>query len=94
VLGQLTLVRFPNAGGLSADGRNLLAETASSGSPTPSAPGLNGTGLVQGGFLEQSNVDVVSEMVNLIMAQRSYEFNLRSIKAADEMLSSTTQLVN
>jgi flagellar basal-body rod protein FlgG len=92
-LGQLQLVRFPNPGGLSAQGRNLLAQTDSSGAPTSSTPGQQGIGLVRGGFLEQSNVDVVGELVSLIMAQRSYEFNLRSIKAADEMLLATTQIV-
>ena len=69
VLGQLSLVRFPNPAGLSAEGRNLFAETASSGSAIVASPGLNGTGLVRQGFQEKSNVDVVSELVNLITAQ-------------------------
>jgi flagellar basal-body rod protein FlgG len=92
-VGQLTLVRFPNPAGLSAEGRNLFAETASSGSPTTATPGLNGTGMLRQGFLERSNVDVVGELVNLILAQRAYEFNTRSIRTADNMLSETTQLI-
>jgi flagellar basal-body rod protein FlgG len=92
VLGQLTLVRFPNPAGLNNVGGNLVAETASSGPPTISTPGLNGTGFLQQGFLEQSNVDVVTELVNLILAQRGYEFNTRAIRTADDMLSNTTNL--
>lgn len=92
-VGQLTLARFPNPAGLSAEGRNLYAETASSGSPNMASPGLSGTGLLRQGFLERSNVDVVTELVNLILAQRAYEFNTRSIRAADNMLSETSQLL-
>jgi flagellar basal-body rod protein FlgG len=92
-VGQLTLTRFPNPAGLSAEGRNLFAETASSGSPSSSAPGLNGTGSLKSGYLEGSNVDVVAELTNLIIAQRAYEFNTRSIRTADNMLSETTQLI-
>jgi flagellar basal-body rod protein FlgG len=92
-VGQLTLTRFPNPAGLSAEGGNLFSETASSGSPIIATPGLNGTGMLQQGFLERSNVDMVNEMVNLILAQRAYEFNTRSIKTADNMLSDTTELV-
>lgn len=92
-VGQLTLVRFPNPAGLSAEGRNLFAESASSGSPNTATPGLNGTGFLRQAFLERSNVDVVSELVNLILAQRAYEFNTRSIKTADNMLAETSQLI-
>jgi len=92
-VGQLTLARFPNEAGLSAEGGNLFAETASSGSPNTATPGLNGTGMLQQGFLESSNVNMVNEMVNLILAQRAYEFNTRSIKAADNMLSDTSALI-
>jgi flagellar basal-body rod protein FlgG len=93
VLGQLTLVRFQNPAGLSAEGRNLFAETASSGAPLIATPGQNGVGLTQQGFLERSNVDVVSELINLILAQRAYEFNTRAVRSADNMLASTTDLV-
>lgn len=92
-LGQLTLVRFPNPAGLNAEGRNLFAETASSGSPIIATPGQNGTGLIRQGFLERSNVEAVTELVNLILAQRAFEFNTRSIRTSDEMLASATSLV-
>jgi flagellar basal-body rod protein FlgG len=93
VLGQLTLVRFQNPAGLSAEGRNLFAETASSGAPIIATPGQNGVGFTQQGFLERSNVDVVNELVNLIVAQRAYEFNTRAVRTADNMLASTTDLI-
>jgi flagellar basal-body rod protein FlgG len=92
ILGQLTLVRFPNPSGLSNVGRNLMAATASSGSPIIATPGLSGTGLIRQAFLERSNVDVVTELVNLITAQRAYEINTRAIRTADDMLSNTTNL--
>lgn len=93
VLGQLTLARFQNPAGLSAEGRNLLAETASSGAPILATPGQNGVGLLQQGFLERSNVDVVTELVGLILAQRAYEFNTRAVRTADNMLAATTELI-
>ncbi|WP_020473202.1 flagellar basal-body rod protein FlgG [Zavarzinella formosa] len=92
-LGQLTLVRFPNPAGLSAEGRNLFAESASSGAATTSTPGLNGTGLIRQGFEERSNVDTVTELVNLILAQRAYEFNTRAITTANNMLQATVDLI-
>jgi flagellar basal-body rod protein FlgG len=91
--GTLRLTRFANPAGLSADGRNLFAETPASGTPTEVTPGLEGTGSLRGGFLERSNVEVVAEMVNLIQAQRAYEFNTKAVRVADEMLSSTNDLV-
>ncbi|MDB5307473.1 MAG: flgG 3 [Gemmataceae bacterium] len=93
VLGQLTLVRFQNPAGLSAEGHNLFSESASSGAPIIATPGQNGVGFVQQGFLERSNVDVVTELVSLIVAQRAYEFNTRAIRTADNMLASTTDLI-
>jgi flagellar basal-body rod protein FlgG len=92
-LGQLTLVRFVNPAGLSAEGRNLVAETASSGAPVIATPGQNGVGLTRQGFLERANVDVVTELISLILAQRAYEFNTRAVRTADNMLASTTDLV-
>ena len=93
VVGQLTLVRFPNPAGLSAEGRNLFAETASSGTGIDSTPGLSGNGTLRQSFLERSNVDAVTELVGLILAQRAYEFNTRAVRTADNMLQSTTELI-
>jgi flagellar basal-body rod protein FlgG len=92
-VGQLSLVRFANAAGLSAEGRNLFSETIASGTPQTATPGQNGTGILRGGYLERSNVEVVQELVNLIQAQRAYEFNTKAVKAADEILSYTNDLV-
>jgi flagellar basal-body rod protein FlgG len=91
--GQLTLVRFPNPAGLSAEGRNLFTESASSGPPLTATPGVNGIGLIRQGFLERSNVDAVTELIGLILAQRAYEFNTRSVRTADNMLQATTELI-
>jgi flagellar basal-body rod protein FlgG len=92
-VGQIQVARFVNPAGLSAQGRNLYAETASSGAPQLTTPGLNGAGNLRGGFLERSNVDVVQELVNLILAQRAYEFNTRAVQTADQMLSNTNALI-
>jgi flagellar basal-body rod protein FlgG len=91
-VGSLTLVRFPNPAGLSSEGGNLYAETAASGSPTTGTPGQDGFGTLRQGFLERSNVEVVSELVNLIMAQRAYEINSRAIRVGDEMLSTANDI--
>ncbi len=92
-VGQITLVRFANPSGLSSEGDNLLAETSASGSPTTGNPGSDGLGALQQGFLERSNVQMVTELVNLIMAQRAYEINSRAIKAGDEMLTTANRLI-
>lgn len=92
-IGQLQLVRFPNPAGLSAEGRNLFSQTVSSGNPIQTTPGQQGAGLLRQGFLERSNVDVVRELTNLILAQRAYEFNTRAIRTSDEMLSDTNNLI-
>ena len=92
-LGTMQLVRFANPAGLSAEGQNLYTATAASGTPTVFTAGTNGTGMIRSGFLENSNVDVVKELVNMISAQRAYEFNTKAIKVADEMLSDTNDLV-
>lgn len=92
-VGQVTIARFVNPSGLSGEGRNLFAETVASGTPQVGNPGSNGTGILRNSYLERSNVEVVNEMVNLIQAQRAYEFNTKAIRAADEMLSYTNDLV-
>ncbi len=92
-VGQITLARFPNPAGLSAEGRNLFNQTAASGQPIVATPGQTGTGTIQQGFLEGSNVNVVQELVNLILAQRGYEFNTRAVRVSDEMLQATNNLV-
>ncbi len=93
VVGSITLTRFANPAGLSSEGRNLYAATAASGTPQDGVtPGVQGTGTLQQSALEQSNVDVVAEMVNLITAQRAYELNTRAIKVADDMLSTANDI--
>jgi len=92
-LGQIQLARFVNAAGLSpVNGHNLYQQTGASGAPIVSQPGLNGTGSLQGGYLENSNVQVVQEMVNMIVAQRAYEANSKAISGADEMLQTAVQM--
>ncbi len=86
-LGQLTLVNFANNAGLAAQGGNLFKQTAASGDPAAGVPGDPGFGLVQQGYLEDSNVDPVKEISELISAQRAYEMNSKVISAADDMAS-------
>ena len=93
-VGQITLARFSNPSGLSSEGGNLLAESAASGSPTTSNPGQDGAGILMQNFLEKSNVQMVTELVNLITAQRAYETNSRAIKAGDEMLTTANRLIS
>lgn len=89
---RLTLTRFANAAGLRSLGGNLYEETAASGTPEAGAPGEQGFGRTIQGYVENSNVNIVEEMVNLIIAQRAYEINAKSIQASDEMLQSVAQL--
>ena len=86
------LTRFTNPNGLDSLGRNLYKETQASGSPQLGTPGANGFGELSQGSLELSNVKVVEEMVNLILAQRAYEVNSKAVQAADEMLQSGNSL--
>jgi flagellar basal-body rod protein FlgG len=92
VLGQISLTRFINEAGLQAIGDNLLVETPASGSPQDGLPMQNGYGNIQQGNLEQSNVDAVVEMTNLITAQRSYEMNSKVITATDQMLQTNNNM--
>ncbi|MDR2760144.1 MAG: flagellar basal-body rod protein FlgG [Spirochaetaceae bacterium] len=91
-VGQLELYRFPNPVGLTAVGENLFKITEASGDPIPGRPGYNGMGKLYHKFLEMSNVSVVREMVDLIVAQRAYEFNSRTIQTSDNMLGTATSL--
>jgi flagellar basal-body rod protein FlgG len=91
-VGTIQLARFPNQAGLSSEGDNLLAENEASGTATTGTPGDSGFGTLQSGFLEKSNVQIISELVNLITAQRSYEINSRAIRAGDEMLRTSIQI--
>jgi flagellar basal-body rod protein FlgG len=93
VIGTVQLARFPNPSGLSSEGGNLLAETEASGTPTTGTPGENGIGTIQSGFLEKSNVQMVTELVNLITAQRAYEINSKAIRAGDDMLRTANSIV-
>jgi len=86
------LARFPNPSGLSSEGDNLLSETLASGTATTGTAGESGFGTIQSGFLEKSNVQMITELVNLITAQRAYETNSRAIRAGDEMLRQANQI--
>ena len=92
LLGQLTLVGFTNEKGLEALGSNLYAETGASGAPLVGFPGEDGLGFFRQGYLEESSVDAVREITELIEAQRGYEMNAKVITAADQMMSATTQI--
>jgi flagellar basal-body rod protein FlgG len=91
-IGQVQLVNFVNPAGLSNMGRNLMTETAASGNPIVGTPGQDGLGSIAQGFIEMSNVQVVEEMVNMIVAQRAYEVNSKAIQASDEMLQQANNL--
>lgn len=92
-LGQIQLARFVNPAGLSpVGGHNLYSQTAASGTPIVSQAGINGTGSLQSGYLENSNVQVVQEIVNMIVAQRAYEANSKAISTADQMLATSVQM--
>ncbi|HEX2999371.1 MAG TPA: flagellar basal-body rod protein FlgG [Armatimonadota bacterium] len=91
-VGQIQVSRFINPAGLSSAGRNLFLQTASSGDPETGTPGLNGMGTIAQGFVEMSNVKVVEEMVNMIVAQRAYEINSKGIQTADQMLELSNNL--
>jgi flagellar basal-body rod protein FlgG len=92
-LGQIQIARFANPAGLSSEGSNLYAETAASGTETLNNPGIDGMGTLRQGFIEGSNVEVVTELIGLITAQRAYEINSRAIRAGDEMLSVTSEII-
>lgn len=92
LLGQFSLAGFANAKGLEAIGSNLFLETEASGAPVVGDPGEDGLGTLRQGYLEDSSVDAVREVTELIEAQRGYELNAKVISAADQMMAATTQV--
>ena len=92
LLGQFTLAGFSNEKGLEALGGNLFLETAASGAALVATPGSDGLGTLRQGYLEDSSVDAIREITELIEAQRGYELNAKVISAADQMLGATTQI--
>jgi len=91
-VGQIQLATFPNAAGLDAQGDNLFLQTTASGSPTAGNPNATGFGSVMQGFVESSNVNVVTEITDLITAQRAYEMNSKVITTSDDMMQTLTNL--
>ncbi len=91
-IGSIQLATFVNSGGLQSMGQNLFMETASSGTPTPNAPGSNGAGALNQGYVETSNVNVAEELVTMIQTQRAYELNSKVVSTSDAMLGRLTQL--
>lgn len=92
-VGKIEIANFQNAAGLQAIGKNLYIETQASGDPIIGTPGENGLGTLLSGFVEQSNVSVVEEMVNMIVSQRAYEASSKVIRTADEMLTQANNVV-
>lgn len=92
LLGQFTLANFTNPKGLEARGSNLFTETEASGPALSTTPGQDGLGTLRQGYLEDSSVDPVREVTELIEAQRGYELNSKVISAADQMLGATVQV--
>jgi flagellar basal-body rod protein FlgG len=91
-LGQIQLAAFPNPAGLDSQGDNLFIQTAASGNPATGTPASPGFGSVMQGFVETSNVNVVTEITNLITAQRAYEMNSKVITSSDDMMQTLTNL--
>lgn len=92
IIGEIQLVKFMSPSGLMSVGRNLFKATVGSGEPVEGTPGMDGFGTIAQGFLEMSNVKVVDEMVNMIIAQRAYEVNSKAIQTADDMLGTANNL--
>jgi flagellar basal-body rod protein FlgG len=91
-IGQLQIASFVNPAGLDPKGQNMFAETTASGTANSGAPGANGLGSLQQGFVETSNVNVVEELVAMIQTQRAYEMNSKAIQTSDQMLQRLGQL--
>jgi flagellar basal-body rod protein FlgG len=92
-IGQIQIATFLNPSGLSSEGGNLYASSVASGQPQVANPGSLGFGILRSRALEGSNVEVVTELISLISAQRAYEINSRAIRAGDEMLSTSVDIV-
>jgi flagellar basal-body rod protein FlgG len=92
MVGQIELVRFLNPAGLHATGKNLYSTTEAAGDPLLGTPGTEGFGSISQGALEQSNVKVVEELVNMIVAQRAYEINSKAVQVSDDMLQAASNL--
>lgn len=91
-LGQITLATFVNQAGLKPVGNNLLEQTGASGEPSSVLPGTDGVALIRQGYLENSNVNIIQQITDLISAQRAYEMNSKAIETADQMLSTANQI--
>ncbi len=91
-VGQMQLVSFYNEAGLEAIGDNLFLQSGSSGAPVTGTPNSTGFGALQQGYTEASNVDPVTEISALIVAQRAYEMNSKVVTSADQMLQTTSQM--
>ena len=92
MVGQLQLATFPNEAGLDAIGDNYFLQSGASGAPVLGAPNATGLGSLLQGYTEASNVDPVTEISALIVAQRAYEMNSKVVTSADQMLSTVSQL--
>lgn len=92
-VGTIQLARFANSAGLSPLGKNLYIPTVASGNPIVENPGVNSMGTLNQGFLEMSNVSVVDEMINMIVAQRAYEINSKAIQTSDDMLQTANNII-
>ena len=91
-LGQLTMATFVNEGGMKAMGNNMMMATVASGDPVLGNAGDAGYGLLHQGYLEQSNVNIIQQITDLISAQRAYEMNSKAIETADQMMSAANQI--
>jgi len=91
-LGQLMMANFINPAGLEPVGQNLYKESAASGTPQEAQPGTNGMGTIKQGFLENSNVNVVEELISMIQTQRAYDLNSKAVQTSDQMLARLSQM--
>ncbi len=92
-LGNITLTQFQNPAGLTRIGDTTFAASSVSGTPATGTPGVNGLGTISQGFLEQSNVDLTTELINLIIAQRTFQFNTQALQVENETLQATSALI-